>query len=351
MRLARHTFLILFALAGLFGSAYGQEPMDTVAAIPGIEIETAVDRAESYVGDLIEYTLTITYDPEYDLIPPPLGANLGAFDVKDYRPDIESELPDGRAESKTIFVLSTYTTGDYTIPPLPVVFTLPDSTRKVVLAEPVPIRILSLLDQAGSDSLDIKPLKPQLGANEIFPPDYSRYYTWGGIGLLVLLVGGGLVGWYLWRRWKRKVEIERLPWETAFEKLAFLKVEYLDKAVPDHDRAKAYYVELTEIARAYLGRIYEVDVLEMTTEEFLEAFKDIEWPEELYEVMNGFLRHADQVKFAKFMPERQRIEDDFLTAHDVVEKVRRDYERRREAETRTLDQAAESTPKTEEATV
>jgi hypothetical protein len=322
-----------------------------VTSLAGIEIETAVDRAESYIGDLIEYTVTILYDSTYDLVPPPLGANLGAFDVKDYRPDIVTELPDGRIQSQTFFVLSTYTTGDYVIPPLPVVFILPDSSRKVMLAEPVPMKILSLLDLEGADSIDIKPLKAQLTADEIFPPDYTEYYVWGGSTLLALIIVGGLVGWWWWRRYRRRIEIVRQPWEVAFEQLAFIKVEYLDKSIAEHDRAKAYYLELTEVARSYLGRIYKVDVLEMTTEEFLEAFKEIEWPEELYDLMAGFLNHADQVKFAKFMPERQRIEDDFLTAHDMVEKVRRDYERRLEAETRTLDQAAESMPKMEETAV
>ncbi len=345
----RYITFLLVALIWCAAPAFGQDPIDTVTALSGIEIETAVDRAESYIGDLIEYTVTIRYDSTYDLVPPPLGANLGAFDVKDYRPDIETELPDGRISSQTIFVLATYTTGDYVIPPLPVVFLLPDSTRKIMLAEPVPMKILSLLDLAGEDSLDIKPLKTPYE----FPPDYSQYYLWGGIGLAVLLLVATSLGVWIYRRNKLKAAAEDLrpPWEIAFEKLAMLKVEYLDKTISEHERAKAYYVELTDIARTYLGRIYEVDVLEMTTEEFLETFREIEWPDELYEPMAGFLKHADRVKFARLMPERKKVEDDFLVAHEMVDKVRRDYERRREAETRTLDQAAESVTKVEEKAV
>jgi hypothetical protein len=322
-------YILVLVLIGSTATAFAQGPADTAGSLPGIEINTVVDRAESYIGDLITYTLTIVYDSTYKLIPPPLGANLGAFDVKDYQPDIESKLDDGRLESRTIFVLSTYTTGDYTIPPLPVIFILPDSTRKVMLAEAVPIKILSLLDLAGTDTLDIKPLK----APYEFPPDYTKYYVYGGIGLLVLALAAIAFGWWLWKRQRAKAQLDlRPPWEIAFEKLAFLKVQFLDGSLADQLQAKEFYVQLTEIVRAYLGRIYKTDVLEMTTEEFLAAFHDVELPEEAYLNLGDFFRHADQVKFAKLMPERVRIEDDFLSAHDVVERVRVDYERRQEAD-------------------
>lgn len=313
-----------------------QEPADTVGSLPGIEIETAVDRAESYIGDRITYTLTITYDSTYDLTPPPLGANLGAFDVKDYQPDIESRLPDGRLQSKTIFKLSTYTTGDYIIPPLPVVFRLPDGSRKLMLAEPVPIKILSLLDMVEGDTVDIKPLKPQLAAEEVFPPDYTAYYWWGGGGLLVILLIVAGIWYWLWRK-RRQLSAEDLrdPWEVAFERLAFVKVEYLDRPLGDQERAGAYYVELTELVRAYLGRIYNVDVLEMTTEQFMTAFSDIDLPSDQFELLGGFFKHADMVKFAQFIPERKRCEDDFLMAHDLVERVRADFQQQQDMQSNT----------------
>ncbi|MCX6835001.1 MAG: hypothetical protein NTW07_07695 [candidate division Zixibacteria bacterium] len=325
-------YIVAFLLVGN-AAAFAQGPADTVGSLPGIEINTSVDRAESYIGDLITYTLTIVYDSTYNLIPPPLGANLGAFEVKDYQPDIESKRDDGRLESRTIFVLCTYTTGDYTIPPLPVIFMLPDSTRKVMLAEPVPIKILSLLDIAGSDTLDIKPLKDPYE----FPPDYTKYYIYGGIGLLVLAIAAIAFGWWLWKKQRAKAQLDlRSPWEVAFEKLAFLKVQYLEGQLADQLQAKEFYFQLTEIIRAYLGRIYKTDVLEMTTEEFLDTFHEIALPGETYLQLGEFFRHADQVKFAKLMPERVRIEDDFMSAHNVVERVRADYERRQAADVLTV---------------
>lgn len=309
-------------LLGLAGSVSAQ--VDTVSNLPGITVETSVDRADMYIGDIITYTLTITYDSTYELVPPPLGANLGAFDVRDYKTDMITRLPDGRIKSVNIFKLSTFTTGDYVIPPIPVLFNLPDSTKKVVLSEGVPIKVKSLLGSE-SDSTDIRPLKPPYE----FVRDYTMYYVYGGLALLVILVAAFL----LWRRFRRKEVVakpvdRRPPWEIAFERLAVLQQQNLvDKAL-----YKQYYIELTELTREYLGKMYERDVMEMTTEELLEAFREVELPNGAFDTVVTFFEHADLVKFAKYEPERERALADFDVVHGLIDSVRTDYERRRRTE-------------------
>ncbi len=319
MRLSCRAYVIAALALGTFGFVGlvdAQPAPDTVKSIPGIEVQTSVDLAEVYIGDLITYRVTITHDSTIQLVPPPLGANLGAFDVKDYEPDIETKLPGGRIKTETKFVLSTFTTGDYMIPPLPIMFTLPDKSRKVMLAEPVPIKVRSMLENVG-DSVDIKPLKPQYE----FKRNWGPYYFWGGIILAVLVAA--LLLWLKLRKKKVAEEIvDRRPaWEIAFEMLAMLKQTQL----LSDGKYKEYYIELTEIVRAYLGRMYRFRVLDMTTDEFLTLFADTNLPENLFERTAGFLRHADLVKFAKYVPERERADADFMVAHDIIEAVRADY--------------------------
>jgi hypothetical protein len=303
-------------LTGLSTSA--QQLPDTVSSLQGIEIETSVDRADILIGDLITYKLIITYDSTYELIPPPLGANLGAFDVKDYHPDIITLLEGGRRQSENIFILSTFTTGDYVIPPLPILFNMPDGGRKVVLSESVPIKVRSLLESAG-DSLDIRSLKAQFE----FKRDLTPYYLWGGLGLLLLIA---LVV-FLWLRLRRrKEEVEpvdlRPPWEIAFEKLALLK----EKGLLEDVQFKQFYIELTEISRAYLGRMYLIEALDMTTEELLSGLKRLQLADSLRETLDSFFNHADLVKFARFVPDTDRAEEDLDVVHDVVEALRADFQ-------------------------
>jgi hypothetical protein len=320
----RATYLIVAALVGWSPLAVAaQDVSDTVKSLPGIEITTSVDSATVYIGDLITYSISITRDSSYQLVPPPLGANLGAFDVKDYQPDVESRLDDGRVKSETIFKLSTFTTGDYIIPPVPVTFILKDGSRRVLLAEAVPIKVQSLLLNT-DDSVDIHANKPQ----HEFVRSYAAYYLWGGI--LLFLVAANLLIWWWIRKRKRAMESadRRAPWEVAFERLARLEQE----GWPAEGKFKEYYFELTELAREYLGRMYSADVLEMTTEEFLEYFRIVELPAGMFDSCSGLLRHADLVKFAKYVPEAGRCHADFQAVRALVEEVRVDYERKRAAE-------------------
>jgi len=318
----RRAFISIVLAGCLIGKPEAQTVPDTVSAVPGIVIETSVDMAEIFIGDLITYRLSITHDSTYQLEPPPLGANLGAFDVKDYQADITSVLPDGRIHNETIFKLTTFTTGDYLIPPVPILFTLPDSSRKVVLSESVPIKVKSMLAEAG-DSLDIRPLKAQYE----FLRDRNPYYLWGGLGVLLLVLA---LVWWILRLGMSVAEMLDLrpPWEIAFEKLALLKQRHL----VDGDSCKQFYVELTEIAREYIGRIYDTDVLEMTTGEFMDSFQDAAMPDDLFESTESFLKHADLVKFAKFLADRARMESDFEFVYQMTGSLREDYERRLQAE-------------------
>ncbi len=308
--------------------------IDTVSILKGITVETSVDRAEMFIGDLINYTLTITYDSTYELIPPPLGANLGAFDVKDYQTDQITRLEDGRVRSESNFVLSTFTTGDYVIPPMPALFNLPDGSRKLILSEAVPIVVNSLLG-AESDSADIRPLKPP----HEFKRDFTMYYVYSGAALLALI----LAALWLWSRLRRKPgQTEyidrRKPWEIAFERLALLSEQNL-MAQGEH---KQYYIELTEIAREYFGRMYAIEVLEMTTDEFLVAFIDVALPNGLYDTTRSFFSHADLVKFARWIPQEERSGVDFNLVHDMVESVRVEFERRLQVEMAVISKDGKS---------
>ncbi len=315
-------------------SAANESP-DTVSSAPGITIETAVDKSEIYIGDLVNYRLTIIHDSSITLTPPPIGANLGAFDVKDYQTDESTKLKDGRIKIESRFVLTTFTTGDYIIPPIPVKFTLPDSTTKYLISEPTPIKVKSLLAES-ADSTNIRDIKGPIE----FKTSKAIYYYLGGLAVVILAIAG----YFYWRAKKRgmlsgePIDL-RKPWEIAYEELALLKVKnYLSEG-----NFKQFYVELTEIVRAYLGRIYGIPVLDMTTEEFLDCIAEGDITEELFNRLKEFLNFADLVKFAKLVPEPEKIEVDFGEAAGIIEYVRQaEMARIAEAETASVSEMREA---------
>lgn len=325
----KHTAIahIIFGIALILTvSAAAQEaPPDTVSSLPGVTVETSVSRGDIYVGDTVTYTVTITYDSTIDLIPPPLGANLGAFEVKDYEPDVETKLDDGRIKSETTFRISTFTTGEYVIPPLPVIFRMPDSGSRLIMTDGMPISVKSLLGD-NPDSLDVKPLKAQYE----FEPEIPAWYYWGGASLLLILLP--LILWLIFRKKKGLLEPvdRRTAWEIAFEDLAVLQ----QKRYLADGANKLYYFELTDIARAFLGRMYRLDVLEMTTTEYRNAFVAIPLPNDWYSRLLDFFRHADLVKFARMTPEGGRSEADLSLVHDMVADIRDERLRQIEEEER-----------------
>lgn len=315
-------FALILSVPILTSRVFGQQP-DTVTSLPGIHIETSVDLAEAYIGDLITYKVVIEYDSAYELIPPPLGANLGAFDVKDYQPDVASTLEGGRLRSENTFVLSTFTTGDYIIPPVPVAFKARDGQIKLLLSEPVPIKIKSLLLNSDDSAVDIRPLKAQAE----FPQDKSLTYWIVGGGILLLGIGAFL--W--WRLRKRKLTGEpvdtREPWEIASDRLVRLS----QRDLIANGKEKEYYGELSEVVRWYLGRMYERDILEMTTEETLEVLREIDLPGTIYVDVSAFLKHADLVKFAEYKPVERQAQSDLDFVHRLIEVVRAEHFRLRAA--------------------
>jgi len=322
MKLLRcHILLLLLAIAamGPIASSSLAQTADTVRSLPGIEVQTSVVPGEMYVGDRVEYKLTVVYDSTYELIPPPIGVNLGQFEVKDYDADKITRLDDGRIQSENRFIISTFTTGDYFVPPVPVTFNLPDGTRKTLLAEAVPLKVKSLLEELGDSSqTEMRPLKPQAELE----PDLTEYYAYGTGGALVTAVVIFLLLRWLRRRGKRELVDNRTPWERAFEGLAHLEQSDLLR----EGEVKEYYVELSEILRRYVARVYEIHVLEMTTSEFTQAFGEGTMPPTPYERCRVFLTQADLVKFAKFVPSRGVAESDLHVVHDVVEQIRVSFE-------------------------
>ena len=82
-----------------------------------ISVESFVDRATITIGDRILYTLTVRSDSAVKLEPLALGSNLGAFEVKDYKIHDPKKTKDGKVVNKSEYIITTFTTGEYVIPP------------------------------------------------------------------------------------------------------------------------------------------------------------------------------------------------------------------------------------------
>ena len=158
---------------------------------------------------------------------------------------------------------------------------------------------------------DIHDIKPLLSVR--LPVSWDQIFLWtlAGVGVLALLLGA----WFLWKRRKpRPVEAAVLsPEETARQRLAALS--------PDTPDGKGFYFDLSFIFREYLQGRFQVESLEMTTEELLPVLEQLGMDRALKQDIRRFILACDPVKFAAVPVVRAAMAADLAFVETFVEKT------------------------------
>jgi hypothetical protein len=276
-----------------------------------ISVESFVDRATITIGDRILYTLKITTDPEVELEPPSLGSNLGAFEVKDYKFHDPQKTKDGRMVNKSEYLITTFTTGEYVIPPITVRYTDPEGKKREIASEPLFILVKSVA-ASEADQEDIRGLKS--------PIDVKGGY-WAYLIILPILAVLGAGGLLYYRQRTKGLAMPRIPeelqkpaWEVALFELDTLRESDLLKK----KEIKRYFTLLSDIIRKYVERRYQVPALDRTTEEIRGETKRLRLEQAIVELIYGHLFFCDFVKFAKYVPTSEEIQKSLTDAYDIV---------------------------------
>lgn len=276
-----------------------------------ISVESHVDRATITIGDRIVYTLVVKSDSTVKVEPLALGSNLGAFEVKDYKIYDSQKTKDGKVINKSEYIITTFTTGEYVIPPITVNYTDPSGEKKQIQSEPLFILVKSV-GATESDKEDIRGLK--------LPIEIKGRY-WAYLLILPILALLGAFGFLYYRQRTKAVALPKIPEELkkpAWE-VALLELENLRSSdVLERKEIKKYYIILSDIIRKYLGRRYQITALDCTTQEVRLEMKKAKVEGEVMDLVHGFLCSCDLVKFAKYIPSKEEIEKDWNEAFTIV---------------------------------
>ena len=282
-----------------------------------ISVESFVDRATITIGDRILYTLTIKTDSAVKLEPLALGSNLGAFEVKDYKIHDPKKTKDGKVVNKSEYIITTFTTGEYVIPPITINYTDPNGEKKQIQSEPLFILVKSV-GATESDKEDIRGLKP--------PIEVKGGY-WAYLLILPILALLGAFGFFYYRQRTKAVALPKIPeelkkpaWEVAQLELENLK----NSDLLERKKIKEYYIILSDIIRKYLERRYQITALDRTTQEVKAELKRVKAEGEVTDLVYGFLSSCDLVKFAKYIPSKEEIEKDWDEAFTIVNMTKRE---------------------------
>lgn len=277
-----------------------------------ISVESHVDRATITIGDRILYTLKITTDPKVKLEPLALGSNLGAFEVKDYKIYDLEKTKDGKVVNKSEYVITTFTTGEYVVPPISINYTDPKGEKKQIKSEPLFVLVKSV-GASESDKEDIRGLKPPIDVR-------GGYWTYLLILPILALLGAGGFVYY---RYKAKglalpkipEELQKPAWEVALLELEALR----NSDLLQKKHIKRYFIILSDIIRKYIDRRYEISALDRTTEEIKGEIKRIRLDPKAGALIYDLLCFCDLVKFAKYNPMNEEIEKSLEDAYSIVD--------------------------------
>ncbi len=159
-----------------------------------------------------------------------------------------------------------------------------------------PLNIMVYATPSSNDLAGLAPIK------DIYrePADWTDYAPW------VAAIGGGILIVLLLLHWmtrqpKTKVShrfASLSPIDLARRKLAALEQQQLWQ----NGQTKAYYDELSHIAREYWQLSYDFPALEMTSSEILNELKKRDEIVENHAEVAFFFQQADLAKFAKGQP-------------------------------------------------
>ena len=153
---------------------------------------------------------------------------------------------------------------------------------------------------------------------------------WRIIGLYVLagliIVALLLVGYLLWKRYSRRrkeqvyepQEIKRPSWEIAIENLTQLQKDDL----PSKGEVKEYYSGLSNIMRQYVSEQFDIDALDLTTQELAEILKRKPLKADAGQILFHILELSDSVKFAKYKPDESDHIKAMSEAYEFVSLLR-----------------------------
>ena len=277
-----------------------------------VSVESRLDKSSITIGDTVRYTIRLARDANVKVNWPALGANLGAFEIRDYdKPD--PRKINGRLVEEISYTISTFDTGRFEIPPLALAYQAPPDTMwKNLQTEKLEIYVASMQPSQDGDIRDIK-------SPWELPRDWKLILRLAAIGAVILLLAG--IGFYYWRKRQGKSllperkEPERPAHEIALEALQKLR----ESDLLANGRIKAFYVELTEIVRRYIEGRYFVPALELTTGELMRNLQPVAIESNAKAMLQELLDSGDLVKFAKYEPAVEEHERTLQLAEAFVD--------------------------------
>lgn len=281
------------------------------ADIP-FKLTTSLNKEKIQIGQTLKYTIEVQTQKDVEVSFGPFDQEKTGFKIKDFG---SSEKVSFFGNKKIIqwYLFDTFAIGPHEIGLQTVKYKRPaDEYWQKRETDILEVKVESALELF-PDEKDIRDIKG--------PIDIAANLKKLALIILIVLAAAGL-GVFIYSFRKKKI-IENIHIPTADE-IAYQALDALRaKGYSQKGLIKEYYAELSLIERRYLEHRFSLRAPEMTTEEFLYQLKDnSKLDQEQKNLLKDFLSHCDMVKFAKYGPSEQEIEESFQSAKRLVDQTK-----------------------------
>ncbi len=279
------------------------------------QVVTSIDTIKNKIGAEFKLSIKTTVDTSSKVIFPKLK-NFGALEVIQSYP-IDTVKMDGRYELIKKYGLTQFDSGRYVVPSIKIFIDSKPFLTDSLLVEVANVQV----DTLKQKMFDIK---------DIAPADNSIGDWWKYLLIVAMIIGiGAFIYWFIKKRQEKKLQEE--IYKTPIEKATSLLDTLEKKELWQKGEVKAYYSELTDIARNYIEEAIEIPAMESTTSELIQGLraasvkKKMTLSQEIIENLERVLKQADLVKFAKSKPldfeiteDRNKIQKAILTLDNSI---------------------------------
>lgn len=234
------------------------------------------------------------------------------------RTPIDSVKENGATVLRQTLSITSFDTGFYALTPFKFLYYKPDDTTSYFTQSPsVWLEVHTVAVDTAQAFVDIKPLeKAPVTFREVLPFVLVPL-------LLAAIVAFGI--WFFIRRANKKPVFQILPTKPkipadiiALEALEKLRHEKMWQA----GKVKEYYTVLTDILRVYIEERFDVQAVEMTTDEILDGMRATNANPQAQSKLAQILQTADLVKFAKGAPSALENDTSLVYGVDFVQETK-----------------------------
>lgn len=259
-----------------------------------ITVTTRITPEHPRVGDLITYQINVAYPQGY-AVNLPRQLDLSPLELVETKEGPEASSGQGLVRKFTL-ILQAFSLDKAKVPAVELTYV--DAQAQVHTKRVLP----QTIEMHSMTANEAEPTRH--GEDPMLSPEYDNrkaelviYAILGGI--LLAALGYALWKWFAPKHERVEPKVVVPPHQQASARLDRLE-EGLEQRFED-GAGVLVYLELTEIAKGYLGARYQVECLDRTTFEIEQDLKD---KPELFgpvpaDSVRGFLRNCDLVKFAR----------------------------------------------------